>query len=239
MMHNLRFMSDNILAMDKVLYKRHAVAAVAASSVHVAEEALALIVVECEVLPAVLTAAEAMQPHAPLLHERLASVTNVNIRPGGLLSDDDPTPAPGQTLQTILSSDWAMWRKVFGTLMSLSKKRCSPLPYTAVSWQRYGRKMVPNTVHTSLPPCTCSGYKRHCGRTWRERRAAAWAGCTNNCRSGDQGLNSHPLWSVTATSDAAGSRVEKHGHLLWSPGDKCQTAGFFILDGIPRQRFNE
>ena len=92
MMHNLRFMSNNILAADKVLYKGHAVVAVAATSVHVAEEALGLIAVAYEVLPAVLTAAEAMQPDAPLLHERLAAVTNVNIRPGGLLADDDPTP---------------------------------------------------------------------------------------------------------------------------------------------------
>jgi xanthine dehydrogenase molybdenum-binding subunit len=37
-----------------------------------------------------MTAAEAMQEGAPLVHERLASVTNVNIRPGGLLPDDDP-----------------------------------------------------------------------------------------------------------------------------------------------------
>ena len=80
MMHNLRFMSNNILAADKVLYKGHAVVAVAATSVHVAEEALGLIAVAYEVLPAVLTAAEAMKPGAPLLHERLASVTNVNIR---------------------------------------------------------------------------------------------------------------------------------------------------------------
>ena len=40
----------------------------------------------------VMTAAEAMREGAPLVHERLASVTNVNIRPGGLLPDDDPHP---------------------------------------------------------------------------------------------------------------------------------------------------
>ena len=58
-MHNLRFMSHNVLAADKVLYKGHAVAAVAATNVHVAEEALALIDVEYEVLPPVMTAAMA------------------------------------------------------------------------------------------------------------------------------------------------------------------------------------
>jgi xanthine dehydrogenase molybdenum-binding subunit len=91
-MHNLRFMSNNILAADKVLYKGHAVVAVAATNVHIAEEALALIAVEYEILPQVMTAAEAMREGAPLIHERLASVINVNIRPGGLLPDDDPTP---------------------------------------------------------------------------------------------------------------------------------------------------
>ena len=32
------------------------------------------------------------KPGALLLHHRLASLTNSNIRPGGLLADDDPTP---------------------------------------------------------------------------------------------------------------------------------------------------
>src|SRR5437870_2477360 len=92
MIHNMRFLSNNIMAADKVLYKGHAIAAVAATSPHIAEEALALIQVEYEELPPVLTAEDAMKPGAPLLHERLASLTNINIRPGGLLSDDDPTP---------------------------------------------------------------------------------------------------------------------------------------------------
>ena len=64
-----RFSSDNILARDKVLYKGHAVAAVAATGPHVAEEALALIQVDYDVLPAVLDVREAMKDDAPLLHE--------------------------------------------------------------------------------------------------------------------------------------------------------------------------
>ena len=40
---NLKQQTSNILASDKVLYKGHAVAAVAANSPHAAEEALALI----------------------------------------------------------------------------------------------------------------------------------------------------------------------------------------------------
>jgi len=88
-MINPRFMSNNCLAKDKVLYKGHAVAAVAASSWHVAEEAIALIDVDYEVLPPVMTAQEAMRPDAPILHERLMSLENPNIRPGGLREEDD------------------------------------------------------------------------------------------------------------------------------------------------------
>jgi xanthine dehydrogenase molybdenum-binding subunit len=61
----------NILAAGKVLYKGHAVAAVAAVNPHVAEEAAGLIEVDYEVLPCVLTAPEAMRDDAPLLHEDL------------------------------------------------------------------------------------------------------------------------------------------------------------------------
>ncbi len=68
---NLRELSNNILAADKVLYKGHAVAAVAADSVHIAEEAAGLIKVDYEILPAVIEVRSAMQPGAPLLHDHL------------------------------------------------------------------------------------------------------------------------------------------------------------------------
>ena len=61
----------NLMARDKVLYQGHAVAAVAAASAHDAEEALALIDVEYEILPAVFDAQAAMAAGAPLLHEDL------------------------------------------------------------------------------------------------------------------------------------------------------------------------
>ena len=64
---NLRYVSNNILAHDKGLYYGHAVAAVAADNVHVAEEALALIKVEYERLPHVLDGKQAMLPEAPIL----------------------------------------------------------------------------------------------------------------------------------------------------------------------------
>ena len=67
----LSYARGNVLAGNKALYKGHAVAAIAAISTHVAEEAAGLIDVEYEVLPAVLTAPEAMQDGASILHEDL------------------------------------------------------------------------------------------------------------------------------------------------------------------------
>jgi CO/xanthine dehydrogenase Mo-binding subunit len=66
---NVKHLQDNVLAGDKVLYKGHQVAAVAAIDPHTAEEAVALIDVEYEVLPPVIDVREAMQEDAPLLHE--------------------------------------------------------------------------------------------------------------------------------------------------------------------------
>ena len=60
-----RWMLDNVLASDKVLYHGHAVAAVAATDPHIAEDALGLIEVEYEVLEPVLDVIEAMDENAP------------------------------------------------------------------------------------------------------------------------------------------------------------------------------
>ena len=68
---NVKYLSNNVLADGKVLYKGHAVAAVAATNVHIAEEALGLIEVDYEVLPPVLNVLDAMKADAPLLHEDL------------------------------------------------------------------------------------------------------------------------------------------------------------------------
>ena len=68
---NLRYLASNILASDKVLYHGHPIAAVAAESLHQAEDALALIKVEYERLPVVLDCKEAMQPGAPILLDDL------------------------------------------------------------------------------------------------------------------------------------------------------------------------
>lgn len=64
---NLRHQSNNVLARDKVLYFGHAVAAVAAINLHVAEEAAALIEVKYEVLPPVLDVRKAMQAASAIL----------------------------------------------------------------------------------------------------------------------------------------------------------------------------
>jgi CO/xanthine dehydrogenase Mo-binding subunit len=68
---NIKYLQENILAREKVLYKGHAVAGVAAINPHIAEEALALIEVDYEVLPPVLEVRQAMKEDAPLLHPDL------------------------------------------------------------------------------------------------------------------------------------------------------------------------
>ena len=60
-----------VIAREKVLFEGHPVAAVAATSMAIAERAIDLIKVEYEVLPHVLDEVEAMAPGAPLLHDDL------------------------------------------------------------------------------------------------------------------------------------------------------------------------
>ncbi|MBI2855801.1 MAG: xanthine dehydrogenase family protein molybdopterin-binding subunit [Chloroflexi bacterium] len=85
---NLGFLSQNCLARGKALYKGHAVAAVAATSPHIAEQALSLIDVDYEVLSPVLDGREAMKENAPILHPRLMTVTEA-MRPGGTRPNDE------------------------------------------------------------------------------------------------------------------------------------------------------
>jgi CO/xanthine dehydrogenase Mo-binding subunit len=66
---NFRDLSWNVMAHSKALYEGHAVAAVAAISQAVADEALALIDVKYDVLPFVIDVEDAMKPDAPVLHE--------------------------------------------------------------------------------------------------------------------------------------------------------------------------
>ena len=66
---DMRDISDNCMAKDKVLYDGHAVAAVAADSPHIAEEAVNLIEVEYELIPPLMDVRAAMAEDAPAIHE--------------------------------------------------------------------------------------------------------------------------------------------------------------------------
>jgi CO/xanthine dehydrogenase Mo-binding subunit len=66
---NLRHLSANVLARDKVLYKGHAIAGVAADNVHIADEAVRLIEVEYELLPPVLDVRDAMKDDTAVLND--------------------------------------------------------------------------------------------------------------------------------------------------------------------------
>ena len=68
-----RAASDNVLAGSKALFRGHPIAAVAADSAHVAEEAVGLIKVEYEVLSASTNVLDAMKDDAELLHDDLTT----------------------------------------------------------------------------------------------------------------------------------------------------------------------
>ncbi len=67
----LNYLLDRIIASKKALFRGHAVAAIAATDPHIAEDALELIDVEYEALPAVTNVREAMLDVAPILHDDL------------------------------------------------------------------------------------------------------------------------------------------------------------------------
>ena len=94
---NMRDLSRNVLARDQVLYHGHAVAAVAATSDELAEQALAAIEVEYEPLPAVLSIEAALAPGAPLLHEEMktrgADANLPNVASRIVFSRGDPEAA--------------------------------------------------------------------------------------------------------------------------------------------------
>ncbi len=89
-MVNYGFYSRNVMAREKALYRGHAVAAVAAVDPQTAEEALGLLDVEYDVLPPVLNARDAMAEGAPILHERLLTMSSPAFRVGGYGDEDTP-----------------------------------------------------------------------------------------------------------------------------------------------------
>ena len=95
---DLRYVSRNVMARDKVLYAGHALAAVAATSARAAEAALDLIDVEYELLPWVIDVEDAMKPDAPVLHDFMytagvdpkpSAPSNIAGRSGLTLGDVD------------------------------------------------------------------------------------------------------------------------------------------------------
>ena len=90
-MVNYGFYSRNVMAREKALYRGHVVAAVAATSPAIAEQALSLIEVDYEVLPPVLDADDAMRDDAPVLHERLVTFNSAARRAGGWGDAEKPT----------------------------------------------------------------------------------------------------------------------------------------------------
>jgi xanthine dehydrogenase molybdenum-binding subunit len=89
---NTHYLSLNVMARGKVLYDGHAVAAVAATSPHIAEEALKLIEVDYEPLPPVMTAEAAMKPNAPVLLPEIRSrFIAARSDPGKPEGPDKPT----------------------------------------------------------------------------------------------------------------------------------------------------
>ena len=78
--NDFRDLAMNVMARDKALYHGHAVAAVAATSARLAEEACKRIAVDYEVLEPVLSLDQALAKDAPILHEGLRA------------SGDEPLP---------------------------------------------------------------------------------------------------------------------------------------------------
>ena len=77
---NFRDLADNVMARGKVLYEGHALAAVAATTAEIGEQALALIDVKYEVLPHVIDVEAAMAEGAPVLHADMFTA-GVNPKP--------------------------------------------------------------------------------------------------------------------------------------------------------------
>ncbi len=102
---NARLMAEHVMAAGKALYLGHAVAAVSATSPHIAEQALELIEIDYEVLKPVLTLDEAMKEDAPLLHENLT--TYFKIDRFAIAT----TPAPKGTLPGISKPKLATWKR--------------------------------------------------------------------------------------------------------------------------------
>ncbi len=68
---DMRWMARNVIAREKALFIGHPVAAVAASTLAIARQAIKLIKVEYEVLPWAIEIDDALKPDAPILHDHI------------------------------------------------------------------------------------------------------------------------------------------------------------------------
>src|SRR5262249_7264032 len=111
---NLRHLSSNCLAREKVLYQGYAIATVAATSPHVAEEALKLIKVDYEPLPPALDVVKAMEDGTPLLR--------TDLRTQSLASEKAMAKRGSRPISpNIISSSWSI------------RTRASPRPRSSSS----------------------------------------------------------------------------------------------------------
>ena len=85
---NLHHDVRNVMAKEKVVYHGQPVAAVAAKDMATAKMALALIEVDYEVLPHVITIDEAIAENAPLVHEGMTTLAMSSLRSRRTLPDD-------------------------------------------------------------------------------------------------------------------------------------------------------
>lgn len=119
-----------ILALGKALYAGQPVAAVAAENLETAQQALNLIQVSYETLPAVLDGRQATQPGAPLLHEDLG--------PGGNLADHFQTRR-GDVARGFAAADVVIEREFYTS--AVHQGYLEPLNATAI-WSADGQLTV-------------------------------------------------------------------------------------------------
>jgi CO/xanthine dehydrogenase Mo-binding subunit len=142
---------DHVLASDKALYVGHSVAAVAASTPHIAEQAALLIEVEYEVLPAVVDVMEAIKDSAPLLHETMKtrSLAGESQTPSNVASHLQHIKGDPATGFAEAAADGVIVEREFRTAM-VHQGYIEPQAATAV-WSADGRLTVYTTTQGTFP----------------------------------------------------------------------------------------
>ena len=152
-----RVKDQPVLAYDKVRMSGDAVAAVAADSEEIAEEAIGLIDVQYEELPYVEDPIEALKPSAPLIHEDRNKYRNAAKLPEGM---------PGHNLQS-----YVLWKN--GDLDAGFAKAARIFEHTF---------RTPLSHHGYIEPCACTVQVHSDGRVevWPSNKGQdstrAWLG---------------------------------------------------------------